>query len=121
MQQLLSEGNSKLTDTLKKKDNAQVVVVHAIISFALSKLLITQTELSNIMAELHNIKRPANCGIIDQRPKKQTVNTTEKRPKKPTTSVLNEAKILAVCDSSKSSTKRSAESRSDDTVSVAEK
>ena len=42
VQQLLSEGNSKLTDALKKKDNAQVVVAQAILSSASSKLSITQ-------------------------------------------------------------------------------
>ena len=78
MQQFLSEGNSKLTDALKKKDNALVVVAQAMLSSASSKLSITQTELTDIMVELHNIKRLAEHESVDQRSKKHTVNTTEK-------------------------------------------
>ena len=69
MQQLLSESNSKLTAALKKKDNAQVVVAQAMLSSASSKLSITQTELTDIMAELHIIKRPAEHESVDQRSK----------------------------------------------------
>ena len=77
MQQLLLEGNSKLTDVLKKKYNAQVVVAQAMLSSASSKLSITQTELTDIMAKLHNIKRPAEHKSVDQKSNKQTRSTTE--------------------------------------------
>ena len=66
VQQLLSEGNSKLTDAFKKKDDAYVVVAQAMLSFASLKLSITQIKLTDIMTELHNIKRPAKHESVDQ-------------------------------------------------------
>ena len=53
-------------------------MVQVMLSSASSKLLITQTELTEIVAELHNIKRPAEHESVDQRSKNQTVNTAEK-------------------------------------------
>ena len=120
VQQLLLAGNSKLTDALKKKDNAQVVVAQAMLSIASSKLSITQMELTNIIAELHNIKRPAEHGSVDQRSKKQTVNTTENSSRESATCVLSKSKIPAAAESSKLSTKRPAAiNRWDGTVPAA--
>ena len=70
MQQFRLAGNIKLTDALKKKDNTQVVVTQAMFCSVSSNLLIIQTELTDIMAELHNIKRSAKHGSVDQRSKK---------------------------------------------------
>ena len=69
---------------------------------ASSKLSITQTELTDIMAKLHNIKRSAQHGSIDQRSKKQTVNTTENSTREYATCVLSRSKIPAAGESSKS-------------------
>ena len=121
VQQLLLEDNSKLTDALKKKDNAQVVVAQAMFSSASSKLSITQTEMTDIMLELHNIKRPAEHDSVDQRSNKHTVNTTEKSTRESATCVLSKLKIPAAGESSKSGTKRPAVSRSDGTVPAAKK
>ena len=121
VQLLLSEGKSKFTDALKKQDNAQVVVAQAMLSSASSKLLITLTELTDIMAELNNIKRPAEHESVDQRSNKQTVNTTEKSNGESATCVLSKSKIPAAGESSKSGTKRPAVSRSDSTVPTAKK
>ena len=121
VQQLLSEGNSKLTDALKKKDKAQVVVAQAMLSSALSKLSITQTKLTGIMAEFHNVKRPAEHESVDQRSKKQTANTTENSTRESATYVLSKSKIPAAGESSKSDTKKPAVSRSYGTVPAAKK
>ena len=82
VQQLLLEGNSQLTDALKEKDNAQVVVSQAILSSASSKLSITQAELTDIMAKLHKIKRPAEHGSVDHRAKKCRLDGTVPAAKK---------------------------------------
>ena len=86
-----------------------------------SKLSITQTELTDIMAELHNIKRPAEHESVDQRSKKHTVNITEKSTRESATCVLSKLKIPTAGESSKSSTKRPAVSRSDGTVPATKK
>ena len=121
MQQLLSEGNTKLTDAFKKKDDAQLVVTQAMLSSASSKLSITHTELTDIMAELDNIKRSAEHGSVDQISKNQTVNTTEKSTRESATCVLSKSNIPVAGESSKSGTKRPAVSRSEGTVSAAKK
>ena len=54
----------------RKKNNAQVVQAQAILSYASPKLSTTQTELTDIMAVLHNIKSPAEHESVDQRSKK---------------------------------------------------
>ena len=56
-----------ITNYFGGKDNAQVVVAQAMHASASSKLSITQTELTDIMAELHNIKRPSEHESVDQR------------------------------------------------------
>ena len=91
------------------------------LSSASSKLSITQTEFTDIMAELHNIKRPAECESVDLRSKKQTVNITEKSTRESATCVLSKLKIPAAGESSKSCTKRPAVSRSDGTFPAAKK
>ena len=73
------------------------------------------------MAELHNIKRPAKHESVNQRSKKHTVNITEKSTRESATCVLSKSKIPAAGESSKSSTKRLAVSRSDGTVPAAKK
>ena len=96
-------------------------MAQALLSSTSSKLSITVTELTDIMAELHNIKRSAEHESVDQRSKKQTVNTTEKSTRESATCVLSKSKIPAAGKSSKSDTKRSAVSRSDGTVPSAKK
>ena len=73
------------------------------------------------MAELHNIKKPAEHESVDQRSKKHIVNTTEKSNRESATCVLSKSKILAVGESSKLGTKRPAVSRSYGTVPAAKK
>ena len=73
------------------------------------------------MTELHNIKRPAEHESVDQRYKKQTVNTTEKSTRESAKCVLSKSKILAAGELSKSCTKRPAVSKSDGTISAAKK
>ena len=59
------------------------------LSSSSSKLSITQAEVTDIIAELHNIKRPAEYESVDQRSKKHTENTTEKSIRDSATCVLS--------------------------------
>ena len=119
MQQLLSEGNSKLTDALKKKQcTSSSGSSHAFL--CIIKAIDNTDKIDWYYGRNSQHLKPAEHESVDQRSKKQT-EIQQRKVLESATCVLSNSKIPAAGELSKSGTKRSAVNRFDGTVPTAKK